>query len=160
MIVTINTDASFSKTHGVGAGAIWIVSNDFKIKYSSVLRSKTLNPTIAEAHTILNALHLVFRQNISANTRVIINTDSMNAIYIFTTNKDMISKYRIKGWKELQRHLDKAKSLKPGVTDKIHIEFRHVKAHVSTDTARTFVNEWCDQEAKRVLRKEINLKKK
>lgn len=38
------------------------------------------------------------------------------------------------------------------VNNKATIEFRHVKAHSGVDDKRSYVNEWCDKEAKRRLR--------
>jgi len=37
-------------------------------------------------------------------------------------------------------------------------EFRHVKAHSGKNDARSFVNEWCDKEAKKWMRYSLNLK--
>jgi ribonuclease HI len=151
MIVTINTDASYSKTYQKGAFAFWMVSNHGKICKSGLLKGDSLDPTHAEIKTISNALyHLATYTGWTGITRVIINTDSMNSIHLLTKNERAIKKYRInrnKYQKEIQ--------VFPALINKLkfNIEMRHVRSHVSTETAKQWVNEWCDSEAKKHLHK-------
>lgn len=156
MIVTINTDASWSPKHHVASYAFWIRSNNGKIAKSGMLKGKTYDADFAEYKCILNALHVVFNSGWQYIDKIIVNTDSMNSIHVFKENKSAIKKYRIGGWHNHYRFefyllKEKHKALK------LDIEFRHVKAHVSTEQTRQWVNDWCDKEAKAQL---INWHKK
>jgi ribonuclease HI len=154
MIVTINTDASYSHKHNKGSYAFWMVSNEGKICKSGLLKGDSLDPTHAEIKTISNALfHLSNYTGWKGITKVIINTDSMNSIHLLTKNIKAIKKYRI--------HHEKYKNeiwVFASLVNKLkyNIEIRHVRSHKGTDTARTWVNEWCDQEAKKHLRKYVS----
>ena len=43
---------------------------------------------------------------------------------------------------------------------KIEVEFRHVKAHSGINDSRSYVNEWCDAEAKKQMWSKVNSIKK
>jgi ribonuclease HI len=151
MIVTINTDASYSHKHNKGAFAFWMVSNEGKICKSGLLKGDSLDPTHAEIKTISNALfHLSNFTGWSGISKVIINTDSMNSIHLLTKNDKAIKKYRINR-KKYQREMQVFFTLVNKL--KYNIEMRHVRSHVSTATAKQWVNEWCDNEAKKHLNK-------
>jgi len=151
MIVTVNTDASFIHEHKRGSYAFWIVCNDFKILKSGVLKTKVTRPEVAEGMCIINALHILSIHDLSKVTRVIVNTDCQNAIYVLTNNKRNINRYGLTQMKG--QLLDKYFSVvnKLGINHKI--EFRYVKAHNGAHDARSYVNEWCDAQAKSQIRK-------
>ncbi len=157
MLVTINTDASFSNHFKIGTYAFWAVCNDFKITKSGVFRNKCRNPDDAEAKCIINALKVVLLAH-SGVTRIIINTDSLNAIALLTNDREHVKKYignNQKMWKYLRTAYN---VLLHNYKAKIKIEFRHVKAHSGIDDKRSYVNEWCDSEAKNQLRKYLKMK--
>ncbi len=82
--------------------------------------------------------------------RIIINTDCMNAIHVYKNDMKAIKKYKLdKIYKEFttQRNTFNQFTTQKGIM----VEFRHVKAHERTDTARTYVNDWCDKNAKKAL---------
>jgi len=150
MLVTINTDASFHPQLKYGAYAFWAICNDFKITKSGVFRKKCINPDDAETKCILNALTVILKSH-KGISKIIVNTDSLNAIAYLTNDKAHIFKYRLvkkKGieFREIFRKLP---------TKNITIEYRHCKAHSGVKDARSYVNEWCDSEAKRQLRSKI-----
>jgi len=153
MLLTINTDASFHPQLKYGAYAFWAICNDFKITKSDSFKTKCINPHDAEARCIINALKVVMSTQ-KHFTRIIINTDSLNAIAILTNDNTHIRRYipdHMKHWKYLRNtyHLT--------VRNKnINIQFKHVKAHSGVNDARSFVNEWCDTEAKRNMWKKVN----
>lgn len=152
MVITINTDASFSKKHKVGAFACWVVSRDFKFKTGGLLRAKVDTPTRAECMAILNALHLVFKYNMVGIKMIIVNTDSMDAKHVFENNEIKIKKYRLnKYFAQFYGIFTKMKETSISPHQKIEFQFRHVKAHTNTDTPRTYINDWCDKEAKKHL---------
>lgn len=146
MIITINTDASFCPDTKFGAYAFWIVSNQFKIQKSAILKKTCKTSHEAELKCILNAI-VTIKNEIGTN-KIVINTDSMNSIYILTNDRNMIDKYRLT-WGKPYHKMYKAiiKRYK-----QCSIEFRHVKAHQDTSTARTWVNDWCDSQAKQQLK--------
>lgn len=144
MLVTINTDASFAYEKKLGAYAFWIVCNDFRIKKSGVLKGKCISSDEAEMKCILNAIYTLYKANKSIS-RIIINTDSRNSIMMLTSeNKTPKTKLR---YGDIFIIYNKLLKKLP------YIEYRHVKAHTSVSDKRSFVNRWCDREAK------INLKK-
>lgn len=147
MLVTINTDASFHPSLKYGAYAFWAICDDFKITKSGVFRKKCVDPTDAEAKCIINALTVILKAH-KGITKIIINTDSLNAIAFLTKDKNHIRRYGLSNSKlrQFQQYL----SYLP--IGKITIEYRHVKAHSGVDDRRSYVNEWCDAEAKRQLR--------
>jgi ribonuclease HI len=148
MIVTINTDASYHPQFKVGAYAFWIVCNDGKILRSGVFKNEVKNSTEAEIKCIVNALHTLFESDLKGVTKVIINTDckyfhdyqrkgknrSVEARQYIKVCTEMVKKYGLRsGW----------------------IEVRHVKAHNGTDSARKWVNDWCDKAAKKMMREKV-----
>lgn len=149
MLVTINTDASFHPKLKFGAYAFWAISNDFKITKSGVFRKKCVNPDDAEAKCIINALTLILKAH-KGITRIIINTDSLNAIAYLKADKVHVRKYGL-----FRSKIDQFNPIFKKLKRGIDIEFRHVKAHSGVSDRRSYVNEWCDSEAKSQLRKKI-----
>lgn len=150
MLVTINTDASFHPQLKYGAYAIWAVSDTFKITKSGLFTKKCINPDDAEAKCIINALTLVLKPH-KGVTRIIINTDSLNAIAYLKNDKQHIKRYGL-----IQNKGAEFNRLFCGLVKNVKVEFRHVKAHSGINDKRSYVNEWCDSEAKRHLRKKVN----
>ena len=152
MLVTINTDASFHPKLKYGAFAFWAICNDFKITKSGVFRTKCISTDDAEAKCIINSLKVILLAH-SGISKVIVNTDSLNAIAILTNDKTHINRYagyNKPQWGKLRKIYHETKNA--GKSKPI-IEFRHVKAHSGTNDARSYVNEWCDAEAKKQLRR-------
>ena len=153
MLVTINTDASFHPILKYGAYAFWAISNDFKITKSGVFRKKCKTPDDAEAKCIVNALTIIIKAH-KGISRIIVNTDSLNAIAYLTNDKNHVSRYCLSSAKRRQfsKMLSELKSIQ-----NVKIEFRHVKAHSGISDKRSYVNEWCDKEAKKQLRKQVKI---
>ena len=151
MLVTINTDASFHRSLKFGAYAFWAICNDFKITKSGVFREKCINPDDAEAKCIINALKVVLLAH-KGITKIIINTDSLNAIAYLTEDINHIRKYNLSmpKMRQFRQYLFLLKSFNT------EIEYRHVKAHSGVNDKRSYVNEWCDSEAKRQLRRKVS----
>lgn len=151
MLVTINTDASFHPTLKHAGYAFWIKSDKFKITRSGIFKSKCINSHDAEARCIINALNIVLKyDNV---TKIIVNTDSLNAIALITNDKLHIKRYignNFKMWKHIRKAFHDISFKK-----KFEIEYRHVKAHSEITDKRTYVNNWCDEEAKKQMRSKI-----
>jgi len=150
-LVTVNTDASFHSGFKVGAYAFYIACDEGRFSHSGCLK-KVKDPTEAEIQSIINAITFLKRMNIKGIVKIVINTDSMNAIHIFTNNKDAIKRYNLKYLLQYQSIIKKI-----GV---FVFDFRHIKSHVDTKTKRAWVNQWCDDNAKKQLWNHINSNKK
>lgn len=152
MIVTINTDASFSRKHQVGTFAFWIVCDRFKILKSGRLRKQITRPEIAEFKCIINAMHVLLNENISDIHQIVINTDCLNVIHLIERDKKNINRYGLKSWGQyLVARLDLLRMEKKAFH--IPIKMKHVKSHTGIGDARSWVNEWCDTQAKAEMNK-------
>lgn len=159
MICTINTDASYHPHFKVGAYAFWVVSDEFKIKKANVFKEPDMKSSDeAEICCILNSLWLTLRQS-NDISRIVINTDSQNAIFVFEHNREMSRRYRLGKYKKYrQKYNDICRKYRKrsGVDIKNSIQFRHIKSHEHTDTPRNYVNDWLDKRAKEQLWGYIN----
>ena len=157
MIITINTDAAYHSSHKVGAFAFWIKCDLGKLAMSGALKEKMETgwqaPTEAEIKCILNAIAALKSTGWIGIGKIIINTDSLNAIHILTKDQKAIQKYLLKWGGKFRGQFQQMTAKFPCA-----IEFRHVPAHKNTDTPRAWVNEWCDQKAKEALWAQINKK--
>ena len=152
MLVTLSTDASFHNKLKYGAYAFWAVCNEFKITKSGIFKNKCINSDDAEAKCIINALKIVLLAH-NDITKVIVNTDSLNAIALLKNNRVHMKKYmgnNMKMWSHIRNAYNKV--LREN-KNKAVIEFRHVKAHTGITDKRSYVNDWCDSKAKEQLRK-------
>lgn len=150
MNVTINSDASFSNRYQIGTYAFWIVSNLGRIKMSGQLHKLCKDSNEAEIKCILNAIHYVCNDLalLTQSTRIIINTDSLNAIHVLSNDKVNMKRYHLhKKYVHLYTFYLKLKNKLLGK----EIYFSHVKAHHDTDTKRSFVNDWLDKSAKQQM---------
>lgn len=158
MIVTINTDASFSPDYHIGSYAFWIVCDHERIKQGGLFKDPCINPSHAEFKCIINAIYILGNMNYQGISKVIINTDSTDCIYLINGDPYKSIKYKDNDWrkglKKKFQHIISKFNL-----GQIPIECRHVKAHVSTNTKREYCNEWCDQEAKKHLRLAVQIRK-
>lgn len=152
MLVTINTDASFCGETKIGAYAFYLRSNTFLLKKSGVFREKCATSTDAEFKCIINATKVCLQQDKSI-TRLIINTDCKTSIAALTglmTNKKSIKRYAplVAMFEKLVKKYN------------VEVSLRWVKGHAGNIDARSYVNEWCDKEAKKQLRSKIKYSKK
>lgn len=147
MNVTITTDASYSKKHNRGTYAFFITSNLGRTSQSGVLRKKCSTPSEAELKCIINSLVFLSKQKdlFDKCKNIYINTDSLNCIHIWNNDNQSIYKYKLRPLQHLMKK--PMKDIKRMFKDK-SIELRHIKAHVSTDTKREWVNDFCDKAAK------------
>lgn len=156
-MITINTDASFHPKLKYGAYAFWAVCEDFKILKSGVFRKKCINSDDAEAKCIINALTVILKAHTKIK-KIIVNTDSLNAIAYLSNDKYHVKRYRLYHSK-MNQFSTMLNDLKSEYNKKCIIEFRHVKAHSTIKDKRSYVNEWCDREAKKQMRKKTKLER-
>jgi ribonuclease HI len=152
MTVTINTDASFSAHQNRGTYAFWIRSNEGKISRSGILRGYCKRAEVAEFKCIINALHSLIHSEWKDIERIVINTDCLNVIHLLNDHRKAIRRYRLRSWGEPL--VKKFKEIKgESRLSRNAIDIRHVKAHVSTESPRQWVNDWCDTNAKMQMNK-------
>lgn len=150
MVVTINTDASFHPAHNIGTFSFWMTSNMGRMFGAGQLKGKIAHSTEAEFRSILNALHFLFNKTgWHGISMVIINTDSLNVV-------EMINGGKTETWaKGLKGHFNKYCRIA-----QVPVEARKVKAHSGTEDKRKWVNNWCDKQAKKLLRQTLKSKHK
>lgn len=101
------------------------------------------NSLEAEMMCMANALAMLsFQKDLPMTNFLVINSDALFAF-------DKIGHRKAGVGKEVAKWLSKARK----ATMMPRHEFRHVKAHNGAPDARSWVNEWCDREAKKWMRK-------
>lgn len=157
MLATINTDAGHAPRYNVGSYAYWIKTTTVRIQMSGILRGHIADSMEAEIKCIGNALaHLLGANGVPGISRIIINTDCTGAILAIRNH------YK----KAPDTPARQAAQLIAGMIDNagIPIQFRHVKAHVwkpdnhLAQSARHYVNDWCDQRCTERLEEAVNEK--
>lgn len=149
--ITINTDASYNYHYGVAAYAIYIICDQFKITKSGLFKDFPANSTEAESMAIANALYICANtKGLPTTDMIIVNTDSMLAIHGIGNGKG--KKPSGKAVARYMSNLRQKTSKKNVLPD---FSYRHVKAHNGTPDARSWVNDWCDKEAKRWMRERV-----
>lgn len=137
--ITINTDASYSHQKGVGGYAFYIVCDLFKIQKSGSFKHNPKSALFAEMQCIANALHtLLAQQELPKFNLLVINCDCLPAFEHISFN----SKFEVGKMIFMQLKFLRCR-----------YEFRHVKAHNGIPDSRSWVNDWCDKEAKKMMRK-------
>lgn len=150
--ITINTDASFHPQKKVGGYAFYIICDTFRIQKGGMFKSNPKTPMEAEMMCMANALFTLLSQKELPTTKwIIINSDCLFSFEkIGRKKKNTIGKQVA----EILRKVRLKTSYRNAIMPKF--EFRHVKAHNGTDDARSFINNWCDKEAKKWMRESAN----
>ncbi len=137
--LTINTDASFHQNYKVGTYAFYIVCDLFKIQKGGIFKKKVDSPEVSEMMAIGNAIAMLSsHKELPKVDWLIINTDCLNGANKIKKGNTPLG-HQIHGM--LMRLVKKIGATK--------FELRHVRAHNGKPDARSFVNDWCDKEAKR-----------
>ena len=138
-IVTINTDAGFYPLDKVGSYAYWIRGDGFLKKGSGIFKEECRSSTECEKKAIINALTVLLKSKYKAE-KIIINRDNINANA--GRKGDDYSKMMSRIIKKIK--INSIPASHKNYTGKYY-EFRHVKSHLHTKTARHWVNDWCDK---------------
>ena len=121
--VTVITDASFCHKTRAGGWAAWLTSDKGRVQKAGCFHDLPSNSTQAELWAALNGIWLALEHGA---THVLIQSDCQGALLKIS-----------RGIPEL--------SLFNG----LFIKTKHVKGHSATQDARSYVNRWCDAEAKK-----------
>lgn len=158
--ITICSDASYRKFNKkrYASWACYIRTPTTTIKTSGLIKEEVKGSTHAEMRGVANALYLADQVEDLSKFRVIVYCDNLKALQRKVTVKHTPrSKYYAaekekKDWHDtyIRKYIDKCKEY----------ETRHVKGHLpkskwSSTSKRHYMNDWCDQESKRVLRDKI-----
>jgi len=143
--ITINTDASFNTQLKIGGYAFYIVCDLFKIQKGGKFKTQPAHPTYAEMMCIGNAIAtLLAQKELPECNWIIINSDSTSAMSMIKSRKS-----------ELGEKIFVLLQLLKTRTQTKKVEFRHVKAHNGKPDSRSWVNDWCDKEAKKWMKKAV-----
>ena len=141
---TVITDASHCpKTGAAGFGAyIRIDGHPAPFQYSGPLKPPTHSSTFAEVRAAL--IGIWYAAKLGA-TDVLIQSDCMTIIHL--ANGRCKSAGLVALWREAM--------LRPDM--QVRLEARHVKGHIAIKDARSWVNDWCDKQAKKHMYNERRL---
>lgn len=169
MVITINSDASFSNTYKVGTYAYYIVCDKFRHMKSGAFSSNNYdintpiserrikNSTEAECAAICNALHLlkINSDKIGKVSKIVVNTDCLSVI-------KKVHRRKAKEGTIFYDCLILLRELRALNNPKIPESFyklNHVTSHVKKRkrTPAEHVNEWCDRQARIEMGKLISI---
>lgn len=140
MLVTIMTDASHCPDSKVGGYGYWIVSERGRLKGGAEFKSTVKTVNHAEAMAIVNGMYCALMAGlVQDGDAILVQTDSMTAISVLSGD--------IGGYDKI---LAEWKRLTNGV---LRIVFRHVKAHSGVRDARSHANRYCDEVARKSMRR-------
>lgn len=147
MLVTINTDASHCSFTKDASYAFMVCCNAGVFKKSGRFSKKVDNAMFAELMCIANALHFTRNHpDLWGISKIIINTDCLNGIDMILRETKMTKKnkkYRqVRG--VITKYIGKYKG-----SEKIPVQFKHVKSHTNKTDGRSKANDWCDKQAKK-----------
>lgn len=126
--VTVIVDASFCPQTRAGGWAAWLTSDKGRVQKAGCFHDLPQNSTQAELWAALNGIWFALEHGA---THVLIQSDCQGALLKIS-----------RGIPEL--------SLFNG----LFIKTKHVKGHTQTKDARSYVNRWCDSEAKKHMHKQ------
>jgi ribonuclease HI len=143
--ITINTDASFHPVHQKGGYAFYIISDLFKIQKGGMFKHEPKTPQEAEEMCIGNAIATLLAQSELPTCKLlIINSDCKYAFNAIKNPSGIKQTTARKVYELLHELVEKLGNPE--------YQFRHVKAHTNITDKRTWVNDWCDKEAKKWMR--------
>lgn len=137
---TVLTDASWCPHEHVAGWAAWIVCNDQRYKRFDAFFDKCETAHEAEVKAILNGLTLAKRAFKPDHYHVV--CDCISAMH------ELQGRSTSNVWRN--KLLD--------IVGEARVTFKHVKAHTSGKDKRSYVNNWCDFQAKMAMRSIRNIK--
>lgn len=154
--ITICSDAGHKNYYkkGIATWACYIRTPTKTIKQSGVFKQSIKGSTHAEQYGIANALYLADQAEDLSQFRVIVYCDNLKALQTSNFIKHTPKSHYYAKEVEQQEFFDTY--IKPYVDKCQEFVTRHVKGHQAQHNwatgARNFMNDWCDTEAKRLMR--------
>ena len=142
MLVTLFTDASFSRRYKRGTWAAWFKADGKASRFSGTIVAALEQSGDAELAAFANGLFAVARTlGPVPGDKIIAQMDSVEAITAVQTQDHPrpYAKTVLAYIRNLQQ------------TYGFTLELRHVKGHNGTRTPRHAVNTWCDGECRRLM---------
>lgn len=140
--ITINTDASFNHQYNIGGYAFYIICDHFKIQKSGKLKGYVKGSKEAEMMCIGNAFAMLLCHLELPKCKIIVlNSDCIPAMHEIKLGKTELGK-------AVKKIINQVKSKACAG----YVKYKHVKAHSGVQDGRSWVNEWCDQEAYKWMR--------
>lgn len=149
---TINTDASHTDKGNIGAWACWIKSSHYLIKEAGLFPMPVPNSSVAELMAFEQALLLLDR--LVSSQDFLRHHRDKGKILLYVNTDSLWTIHALQGVIKRSKHLAIARRIKSLTEDYIVIA-RHVKGHSGVQDTRSWVNRWCDTQAKGLLRKRI-----
>lgn len=144
MRVTIITDASWCPTTKVAGYGFWVACERGRRRGGGTIKALVPSSLAAEMMAMVNGLCHGMRFGMVANGDVLlIQTDCQAAI-------DTFRRFRNPGCDVEAQVVEHMETICG--TGNITVEYRHVKGHTNGRTPRTYVNNYCDAEAKKYMR--------
>lgn len=141
---TINTDASFSMKWRKGAWAYWIKGDGVILKNVGMILVDIPNPGLAELLAFSKALgevNKIVPKEKRWGTKLYINTDCTYVIHV------------IDGTMKHSKYMTLIKAIRHAMVG-YSVRPTHVKAHTGHTSGRSRMNDWCDREARKIMKEE------
>lgn len=151
---TINTDASRDPNSGIAAWACWIRSSHFLIKRSESFPEPIVNSSVAELLSVEEALRLI--DNLIDVQPFLQYYHKRGAIVLYINTDSMWTVHALKGIVKRSKHVKEAERVKSLANGFIIIP-RHVKGHTAGENSRRWVNNWCDKQARKLVRRRMRV---
>lgn len=134
---TVITDASFDHRTRTGGWAAWIRIDGVPgpVRRSGILRELAADSSEAEMRA--SAIGIFIAAQFGA-TQILVQTDCMTVVHAIKGKGS-----RVKAWHEMLAVLP---------YENLKLQARHVKGHTANPAARSWVNRWCDENAKAQMR--------
>lgn len=139
---TVITDASFDPETGAAGWAAWIRHNNdggVPVTQSGKIRGRCQNSTEAEIKAAINGVFIAAR---CGATHVLLQSDCMSVIHLAKGTAK--SPWMLDLWNEAMYSAPFA-----GLV----IRGKHVKGHGPINSARAYVNDWCDKYSRQHMRR-------
>ena len=146
---TINTDASHDPVTKTAAWAPWIKSSHYLIKQAGLFDEPVINSSVAEAMAIEKALELL--DGLMAHEEFLRDHRDRGKIVLYINTDSMWTINALKGMVKRSKHVAVARRLR-SLAESFVIIPRHVKGHSAGEDSRSWVNNWCDKQARGLVR--------
>jgi hypothetical protein len=162
---TLCSDASYSPKYKIATWAVYIRTPKQTIQTSGVfkdtIKTKVTNSFWAESMGLANGLFIADKATDLTKQKLIVYCDNIQALTELPINVTPASKHY--SYRKLRNSFYK-KHIKAILEKTLKHETRHVKGHLKKEdwdknSKRNFMNDWCDREAKRLLRNAVKARR-
>lgn len=135
---TLNSDASVK--NGVGGYAVWITTDESRIKHYGRFKNPVNDPNEAEMMAVMNGLQMILNRNLKVDV-LVVNTDNQFCRSVINGKGNFVTSNR-----ELAALSEKLLEM----CRKFPLFYaKRIRGHTNLTTARHHVNRWCDEYARK-----------